>query len=294
MSNFPPDPAVLSSPEALDLVDRALAEDVGRGDWTTEALVAPDRQARARIVARAPIVVAGLPLAAAVFGKLDRRIAVQPGSPEGGELGTGGVLLDLSGPARAILTGERTALNLLARMCGIATTTARTVRAVAGTGVEILDTRKTTPGLRRLEKYAVACGGGTNHRIGLFDAVLIKDNHRILFAGEFSFEEAIARARRTAPPGTPVELEVDTLEEFDRALVAGADTILLDNFTPEQAVEAVRRRAARPGPRVRLEASGGIRPDTVRAWAEAGVDAISLGWLTHSAPAADLSMEFEP
>ncbi|MBI4618261.1 MAG: carboxylating nicotinate-nucleotide diphosphorylase [Planctomycetes bacterium] len=288
----------MTSREALDLLDRALAEDVGPGDLTTEALIAPDRTASARLVAREELVLAGLPLALSAFRGFDPGVEVRGAAAEGALLAPGEDVARLRGKARALLTAERSALNLLQRLSGIATAARRAVEAVRGTRTRVLDTRKTAPGLRRLEKYAAAVGGATNHRMGLHDAVLIKDNHLALLAGErMPVAAAVARSRAGVPPGTTVEVELDSLDRLEEAFVAGPDAILLDNFSPQACAEAVRRRdahAARGGRRIFLEASGGIRPDTVRLWAEAGVDGVSLGWITHSARAADIALDFEP
>jgi nicotinate-nucleotide pyrophosphorylase (carboxylating) len=270
--------------ELLDLVDRALAEDVGAGDVTTEATVATDARARARIVQKAPGVIFGLDAAEAVFRRLDPDCAIERG-PEGQWREPGAQVLTVEGSARALLTGERTALNFLQRLSGIATLTARVVRSAAG-GARILDTRKTTPGLRALEKAAVAAGGGTNHRVGLFDAFLIKENH-IAAAGGIGAAVERARAFR---PDLPVEVEVRNLDELDEALAAGADRLLLDNMTPEQVAAAV----ARTGERAETEASGGVTLETVSVYATInGLDYVSLGALTHSAPALDLSLLLE-
>jgi nicotinate-nucleotide pyrophosphorylase (carboxylating) len=271
----------------LELIDRALAEDVGAGDVTTEATVPADARARARIVQKAPGVIYGLEVAAAVFTHLDPAAAVEPG-PQGQWREAGAHVLTVEGSARALLTGERTALNFLGRLSGVATLTARVVRAVAeaGGGARILDTRKTTPGLRALEKAAVAAGGGVNHRFGLWDAVLIKENH-IAAAGGIA--QAVQGARGVAG-SRPLQVEVRNPVEIEEALAAGAPALLLDNMTPEQvraAVEQVSRRAT-------LEVSGAITPDTVLVYATIkGVDYVSMGALTHSAPVLDLSLSLE-
>jgi nicotinate-nucleotide pyrophosphorylase (carboxylating) len=273
--------------ELLDLVDRALAEDVGSGDVTTEATVAEDARAVATITQKAPGVISGLDAAEAVFRRLDPDCAIERG-PEGEWREAGAVALRVEGRARALLTGERTALNFLQRLSGIATRTAQVVGAVreAGGGATILDTRKTTPGLRGLEKQAVAHGGGTNHRVGLFDAILIKENHAASAGG---VGEAV-RLARAARPDLPIEAEVRDDAEIDAALGAGADRLLLDNMTPERVAAAV----ARVGGRAELEASGGVTPDTVVVYATInGLDFVSLGALTHSAPALDLSLALE-
>jgi nicotinate-nucleotide pyrophosphorylase (carboxylating) len=269
-----------------ELIDRALAEDVGAGDVTTDALVPPDARARARIVQREPGVVAGLRVAEAVFRRVDPELRWHPHAREG-EWREAGLVAEIAGSAGSILRGERVALNFLGRLSGIATLTARFVAAVEGTGARILDTRKTTPGLRTLEKGAVKAGGGANHRFGLFDAVLIKENH-IAAAG--GVRVAVDRARAAARDGMLLEVECTSLEEIDEALAAGATRLLLDNMGTEEMAEAVRRVAGR----AELEASGGVTLDTVRAIAETGVEYISVGALTHSAPALDLSLELDP
>ena len=253
-----------------------LAEDVGAGDATTDALVSEDATCTAQLLVKEPGVVSGLAAAESVFRELDPNLDFVPtgASPPG-------AVARLEGLTRAVLTGERTALNVLGRMSGIATLTRRYVDAVAGTGARILDTRKTTPGLRALEKEAVRAGGGTNHRFGLFDYVLIKDNH-LLAAG--SIAEAV---EKTGATGLPVEVECDTLEQVRAAVEAGADRILLDNLTVEQLREAVALVAGG----AETEASGGVTLDTVRAIAETGVDFISVGALTHSARSLDVSLE---
>lgn len=260
----------------------ALAEDVGEGDVTTDATVDADAMGTAELVTRAAGVVSGLSAAEAVFRALDPDIRFERLVDDGDVLAGPAAIARVSGSQRAILTGERAALNFLGRLSGIATLTRRYVDAVAGTGVAILDTRKTTPGLRALEKQAVASGGGRNHRFGLDDGVLVKDNH-LRAAGSVS--DAVERLR--AATNLPIEVECDTLEQVEEALGAGADAILLDNMSPDElraAVALVRGRA-------RLEASGGVTLDTVRAVAETGVDEISIGALTHSAPALDVSLE---
>lgn len=276
-----PDPEVLRAAVAA-----ALAEDVGPGDLTTELVVPATQRARGRIVAGEAGVVAGLPVAAAVFAQLDAGCAFTPLVDEGARVAPDQAVAEVAGPARALLAGERVALNFLQRLSGIATLTARFVAQVAGTGCRVLDTRKTAPGLRALDKYAVRVGGGLNHRRGLFDGILIKDNH-VLAAG--GIRAAVERARRGAPPLLRVEVEVGTLDEVREALDAGADMLLLDNMPVPVIREAVRIVAGR----VPLEASGGIRLETARAVAEAGVDYISVGALTHSAPALDLRLDLE-
>jgi nicotinate-nucleotide pyrophosphorylase (carboxylating) len=271
--------------DLLDLVDRALGEDVGSGDVTTEATVAADARARARIVQKAPGVIFGLDVAEAVFKRLDPDCRMERG-PEGEWREPGALVLTVDGNARALLTGERTALNFLQRLSGIATLTARVVREAGGGTARVLDTRKTTPGLRMLEKAAVAAGGGTNHRVGLFDAFLIKENH-IAAAGGIAAAVAAARAHR---PDLPVEVEVRNPDELDQALEAGVERVLLDNMTPEQLKAAV----ARVGDRAETEASGGITLADISVISTIiGLDYVSLGALTHSAPALDLSLLLE-
>jgi nicotinate-nucleotide pyrophosphorylase (carboxylating) len=270
------------SHELRELVARALAEDVGPGDVTTAAVVPPDATATARIEQKSAGVIAGLAVAEAVFGAVDPGLRWEPRVEEG-QWRESGLVAEIAGPARALLTGERVALNFLGRLSGVATLTARYVRAVEGTGATILDTRKTTPGLRALEKRAVVTGGGHNHRAGLFDAMLVKENHSALGGG---VGEATRRAIAAAPEGMAVEVECATLAEVDEALAAGAGRILFDNMTTDEMREAV----ARVGGRARTEASGGIALDVVRSIAETGVDEISIGALTHSAPAVDLSL----
>jgi len=271
---------------AADTLERvafaALAEDVGEGDVTTEATVGEGAVGTAELLLREPGVVCGLAVAEAVFRALDPELRFEWLVDEGASVTGGTAVARVTGPERAILTGERTALNFLARLSGIATITRRYVDAVAGTGAAILDTRKTTPGLRALEKHAVVTGGGRNHRFGLDDGVLVKDNH-LRAAG--SVATAVERLRATTP--LPVEVECDTLEQVSEALAAEADAILLDNMSLSElraAVELARGRA-------RLEASGGVTLENVRAIAETGVDEISVGALTHSARSLDVSLE---
>ncbi|MGN6168150.1 MAG: carboxylating nicotinate-nucleotide diphosphorylase [Solirubrobacteraceae bacterium] len=270
-----------------DAVAQALREDLGDGDITTTATVAADAQARAAIEQKAPGVVFGLDVAKATFRALDSEIAFEPLCAEGHWRERGGVVR-LEGSARAILSGERAALNFLGRLSGVATLTARFVDQVRGTGARILDTRKTTPGLRVLEKAAVAAGGGTNHRRGLYDAILIKENHAALSGGVGA---AVTRARAHPESQTlPMEVECRDLEEVEQALAAGAQWIMLDNFS----VQGLRRAVELVSGRAELEASGGITLEGVREIADTGVDFISVGALTHSAPALDLSLLLEP
>ena len=264
-----------------DLIQRALAEDVGTGDVTTATLVPETATGRAVLTQKAPGVIAGLDVAEAVFHQVDPELRWEPRTPEG-EWRGGGPVAELSGSSRSILVGERVALNFLQRLSGVATMTARYVEAVAGTKARILDTRKTTPGLRALEKRAVVTGGGVNHRTGLYDAILVKENHSAMAGG---VGEATRRALAVSN-GLPVEVECATLDEVRAALDAGAPRILLDNMDTGELREAV----ALAGGRAELEASGNVSLETVREIAETGVDFISVGALTHSAPALDISL----
>ena len=269
------------------LIRLALEEDVGRGDVTTAATVEAAVEAVGAIVARQPMVVAGLPIVTPIVEEAGiEATGFEIRSPEGMAVGSGTVIGELRGKAAGLLTIERAALNFLQRMCGIATLTRRYVEAVKGTKAKIVDTRKTVPGWRLLDKYAVAVGGGANHRFGLDDGVLIKDNHIIASGG---IRPAIERARRHAHHLMRIEIECETMAEVDEALVAGVDAILLDNMSVAEIAAAV----ARVGGRARVEASGGVTLATVRQIAEAGPDLISVGALTHSAPAADLAMELK-
>lgn len=277
-------------PDVRELIDRELAQDIGPGDATTLALVDERALAAARIVARQDLVLAGLGIAAEVFRMADARLDPETRAADGESVRAGEAVLRVAGPARALLTAERTALNLLQRMCGIATATECLVRIVADYGTLILDTRKTVPGLRRLDKYAVKCGGGTNHRIGLHDAILIKDNHLAFWRAKHRGALADAvQAARAAYPGLKIEIEVETLAQLRDALPGRPDWVLLDNMPPETVAEAV----AICGGIAQTEASGGITKDNVREYARAGVTAISIGALTHSVKAADLSLEFD-
>lgn len=273
---------------AEPIVRAALLEDGGRGgDVTTDAIVGEHRRARASVVARRAGVVAGLPVAFLAFAMLDPSVSCMARVAEGERVENGAVIAEIAGRARAILTAERIALNLLGRLSGIATLTRRFVDLVAGTHAKIADTRKTTPGLRALERYAVACGGGTNHRFGLDDAVLIKDNH-LAIAG--SVRAAVSAARARAGHMMKIEVEVDTLEQLQEALTQPIDAVLLDNMTPAQLTEAV----AMVHGRVVTEASGGVTQQNVAEIARTGVDVISIGALTHSAAALDVSVEMRP
>ncbi|MGI8573571.1 MAG: carboxylating nicotinate-nucleotide diphosphorylase [Solirubrobacteraceae bacterium] len=268
-----------------DAVARALTEDLGDGDLTSEATVDAEARARALITQKAPGVIAGLAVAEETFRRLDPNVTLERLVDEG-RWRERGPVLTIEGSARAILGGERTALNFLARLSGVATMAARCVRAVEGTGVQILDTRKTTPGLRALEKAAVATGGAVNHRAGLYDAILIKENHSTLAGG---VGEAVRRAQVRAPD-TPLEVECGNVAELDEALVAGARRILLDNMTTDE----LRAAARHVGGRAQLEASGGATLETLPEIASTGIQFISVGAITHSAPALDLSLILEP
>lgn len=278
------------------LLEAALAEDIGPGDLTSEAVVPPEALARGVFVAREPGVLAGAPLLAPLFRKLDRAVEVRLLKADGDRLGKGEAIATVNGPARAILAGERVALNFLQRLSGIASMTRRFVDKAAPHGARILDTRKTTPGWRFLEKYAVRAGGGLNHRMGLYDQVLIKDNHLLVAERRWpgrAVAAAIEAARAAAPAGVRIEVEADTLAQMRQAIEAGADIILLDNMGEAQMREAVAMaRAASPRPI--LEASGGVTEERIAAIAATGVDWISAGALTHSAPALDIALDLEP
>jgi len=276
--------------ETVDrLVRSALAEDIGTGDITTESIVPKNVMVEARFLSKEPGVIAGVPVAVAVFQALSTDVRFRVGIEDGRRARSGETILELSGPAGFILTGERVALNFLQRLSGIATLTARFVEAAAGTGVCILDTRKTTPNLRILEKYAVTMGGGRNHRMGLDDMALIKDNH-IEVAGSIG---AAVKAVRDRFPKVPVEVETASLEQVDQALQAGVDRIMLDNMDPARirsALDLIRRRSE-GGKRPRVEVSGNVTLENFGLLAMDGVDEISIGSLTHSAPALDISLE---
>ena len=279
------------SPETLtpevyrDLVRQALAEDRGRSDVTSAAIIAADQRARGAIVAKSNLVVAGIDVAAEAFTQVDPSCAFEVRWGDGSRVDRGEIVALVHGRARALLEAERTALNFLQRLCGIATLTAQFVDAAANR-ITILDTRKTTPGFRALEKYAVRCGGGTNHRQRLDDGILIKDNHKRLAGG---VRMAAQQAMR-APHGLPVEVEVENLDELDEALAAGVPRILLDNFATYDIREAVKRVSGR----AMIEISGGVTLDRIPELATTGADYVSVGALTHSAPSADLSFELEP
>ncbi|HEX4681331.1 MAG TPA: carboxylating nicotinate-nucleotide diphosphorylase [Gemmatimonadaceae bacterium] len=269
------------------LVRDALQEDGAFNDITTIATVVSDRRSRATLVARQNGVVCGVPLALDAFRQLDGKVSIRVDHEDGSRVKTGEPVLFVTGHARGLLSAERVALNYMQRLSGIATLTCKYVDLVKGTRAQILDTRKTTPGWRALEKYAVRAGGGTNHRMDLASGVLIKDNHLSALDGDVG--KAVSRARELAPRGTQIEVECDRLDQVQRAVEAGADIILLDNMPPDVLREAVSNVAGR----AILEASGGVNLSTVRAIAETGVDWISVGALTHSAPSMDLALDFE-
>jgi nicotinate-nucleotide pyrophosphorylase (carboxylating) len=289
--------------DLLAMVELGIREDLGHeGDWTTKALVAEDTAGRAAVVARQSGVVAGLPAVETILNAFDPRLRWSPQTQDAEPVASGKCIGTIEGPARGLLAAERILLNLLGRLSGIATLTRQYVDAAAGFKARIYDTRKTTPGWRRLEKYAVRCGGGWNHRGGLDEAVLIKDNHLAIGARSadrtrrFTPAEAVIRARRfvqdhAADPAMPVEVEVDALEQFDAVLSARPDIVLLDNMTPAQLREAVARRNAFD-PAIELEASGGVSLATIREIAASGVDRISVGALTHSAAALDFGLDW--
>ncbi|HVS16256.1 MAG TPA: carboxylating nicotinate-nucleotide diphosphorylase [Thermoanaerobaculia bacterium] len=269
-----------------DVVRRGLAEDLGTGgDLTTDAVVPAGLPGRARLAARAAGCVAGLEVAARAFALVDAGVVLAARVAEGARVEAGATLAEVSGPARALLSGERTALNVLGRMCGIATATRALVDALGDPPPHVVCTRKTTPGLRALEKYAVRAGGGRNHRFGLEDAVLIKDNHVAVAGG---LDEAVRRVRARAGHLVKVEVEVDSLDQLERALGLGVEAVLLDNF----GLAHLRRAVAACRGRAVTEASGGITPATIREVAATGVDLVSVGWLTHSAPALDVGMDW--
>lgn len=290
------------------IVRLAVREDLDRfHDWTTLAIVDADQEGRAAVVVRKPGVIAGLRALPAVIGEMHAAIDCEFAAADGDDIAAGTTVATLSGKARDMLVCERPMLNLLGHLSGIATRTREFVRAIAGTSARIYDTRKTTPGWRRLEKYAVRCGGGMNHRTGLYDAVLIKDNHLALFAGENRADEhltpadAVRRAKAFLTETTSqrdsdraeliIEIEIDRLDQLDDVLAAGPDIVLLDNMGPETLRAAVTRRNAL-APHIQLEASGGVNLSTVRAIAESGVDRISVGELTHSSPELDVALDW--
>jgi nicotinate-nucleotide pyrophosphorylase (carboxylating) len=274
-------------PSADDVIARAYEEDLAdAGDITSVATIPEDHRSIAKIVARATGCLAGIPLVEMCFSHVDPGISVVAKTNDGDVVGVGTVVLEASGATRSLLTAERVALNLFGHLCGVATATRAFVDAVDGTGTAISDTRKTTPGLRALEKYAVTTGGGVNHRMGLYDAVMIKDNH---VAASDSIADAVSKARALVGPDMVVEIEVDTLNQLAEAIDTDADVVLLDNMSPADLTTAVEMVKGR----MRTEASGGVTLDTVREIAETGVDVISVGWLTHSAPALDVAMDLE-
>lgn len=281
-SDFP-----LTEAQITRLVRTALDEDEAANDITTLATVLPTRRARAALVAREAGTLCGVPLALAAFCQCDDKVEIRVDIEDGHRVKPGTTVLFINGHARGMLAAERTALNFLQRLSGVASLTARYVDVVRGTRARIVDTRKTTPGWRRLEKYAVRCGGGANHRETLADAVLVKDNHLAALDGDVGM--AVRRAREQTRPGTFVQIECDYLEQVRAAVDAGADAVLLDNMSLEMMRDAVAMAAGR----VLTEASGGVRLETVRAIAETGVDRISVGALTHSAPAMNLALDFE-
>ena len=279
-------PEALAKDDYLPLIKSALSEDIGSGDVTTNALIPQDSFASGVMIAKEPLVVAGIDLAIASFKELDDSVDFSVEVLDGQDGDFFQPLLRIHGPARALLTAERTALNFLQRLSGIATLTAKYVKQVEGTGAKILDTRKTIPGWRILEKYAVVCGGGMNHRIGLYDQAMVKDNHLVAVGGNII--EAVLRIRENYP-GIKVEVEADTVQQAQSAAEAGADIILLDNMSYDelrQSVELINGRSS-------TEASGGITMETVREVAETGVDYISIGALTHSAPSVDIGFNFD-
>jgi len=280
----------LAAAEIRRAVRAALAEDIGGGDVTTLATISADAKSVAFIRAREPLVVAGLDFAASAFRELSAKIQIRKFARDGRQTKAGEPLLGVSGPARAILSAERVALNFVQRLSGVATLTAQFVEAVRGTRARILDTRKTTPGWRRFEKYAVACGGGKNHRLGLFDLILIKDNHLAALRNEKPNAIAAAMARsRQKFPRLKIEIEADSLNQVRQAIDAGAAMILLDNMTTAQLRQAVKWANGL----AKTEASGGVNLKNVRAIAKTGVDFISIGALTHSARAVDIGLDFQ-
>jgi nicotinate-nucleotide pyrophosphorylase (carboxylating) len=276
------------------LLELALQEDLGaNGDLTSQAVIPPDLPGRAALVVRSAGVVAGLPAAQQTFSIIDPQLSFQVMLPDGSVVSAGAALAVVSGSMQSILAGERTALNFLQRLSGVATATALYVKAAANPRCKVLDTRKTTPGWRLLEKYAVRCGGGHNHRMGLGDGILIKDNHlAALGGGTNAVAEAVRLARQKYGAAYPLEIEVDDFIQLDAALAALPDIVLLDNMNPDQLREAVRRRNA-TAPGVQLEASGGVTLTTIRGIAETGVDRVSVGALTHSAPALDIGLDYK-
>lgn len=280
-------PLDLSSGELRALVEMALAEDLGQGDLTTSVTVPAGMRACGTFRSKQSLVVAGLPVAAMVFQVLKPTVEWNPALEDGTEVAPGTVLASACGPAATLLAGERVALNFLQHLSGVASYARRLKEELSGTRAEFLDTRKTTPGLRSLQKYAVRLGGGQNHRLRLDDGILIKNNHLQLVGG---IRAAVENARRQRPPGYHIEVEVTSFAQLEEALECGADGVLLDNMTPEEVRQCVERSAGR----IRLEVSGGIDATNIRAYAETGVDYISVGALTHSAPAVDINFRIEP
>ena len=280
-------PLDLSSGELRALVEIALAEDLGQGDLTTSVTVPVGMRACGTFRSKQGLVVAGLPVAAMVFQVLKPTVEWDPALEDGTEVADGTVLAGACGPAATLLAGERVALNFLQHLSGVATYARRLKEELSGTRAEFLDTRKTTPGLRTLQKYAVRLGGGQNHRLRLDDGILIKNNHLRLVGG---IRPAVENAQRQRPPGYHIEVEVTSLAQLEEALECGADSVLLDNMTPGEVRQCVERSAGR----IRLEVSGGIDATNIRAYAETGVDYISVGALTHSAPAVDINFRIEP
>ena len=283
---------MLNKKDIMPVIERALAEDVGDGDITTKWTVPLTKQAKAKIIARSDGVITGLDVARWVFEAVEEAIVFEAYVEDGARVADGDVLAEVSGPARGLLTGERVALNFLQRMSGIATMTAQFVDAVKGTQARILDTRKTAPGLRLLDKYAVVAGGGVNHRVGLFDMVLMKENHIEAADGIGPALLSVWKGMDFEDREVPVEVEVETLSELDEVLVLGADRVMLDNMSLDEMCEAVEKVKKLRGKRPELEASGNVSLDSVRAIAETGVDLISVGALTHSVKALDISMLF--
>ncbi|MBT8471126.1 MAG: carboxylating nicotinate-nucleotide diphosphorylase [Marinicaulis sp.] len=283
MTTIPP----LSEIVIEDIVRRALKEDFGdAGDITTKSTIPADAQSKAVIAARQAGVIAGVQAGLAAFRLVDPTIEIKVAKGDGASVKKGDTVFELNGPSRGILSAERTALNFLGHLSGIATATAQFVNAIKNTGAKIAGTRKTTPGLRAVEKHAIRCGGGSSHRYGLYDAVMIKDNHIVAAGG---FEKALAAAKSYVGHMVKVEVEIDRLDQLDAALKGGAHVIMLDNMSAEDMKKAVKR----VGGRAILEASGNVTLETIRAIAETGVDVISSGWLTHSAPNLDLGMDFQ-
>jgi nicotinate-nucleotide pyrophosphorylase (carboxylating) len=277
----------ISREKLREIVQRALAEDLGEGDLTTRVAIPEGQRAQGTFFSKQSLVVAGLPVAAEIFRSIEPKCKCIVLAAEGQEVSPGEALARIEGKAATLLSGERVALNFLQRLSGVATLTRKFKDLMAGLETELLDTRKTTPGLRALEKYAVRMGGGCNHRLRLDDGILIKNNHLVLAGG---IRAALEAVRRQRPPAILIEVEVRTVGELEEAIASGADIVLLDNMTPEMVARCVERAAGR----VKLEVSGGVNLNNLRAYAETGVDRISVGALTHSAPAADINFLIEP